>query len=84
LPDEFTGFSLRFSKRIDRNTSETSARVFGSTTDTLDAIPAELTRHVDTQAIIEAMTPKAKEFFFLPAGSIAAHCNSKRLTRLRR
>lgn len=57
---------------------KTSARVFDPTSDTLDAIAAELTRHVATQAIIEAMTPNANEPFFFAAVSIAAHCTSKR------
>jgi hypothetical protein len=45
------------------------SRRFGAT---LDAIAAALTRHAATQAIIEAMTPKAKEFLFLAAVFIAA------------
>jgi hypothetical protein len=44
----------------------------------LDALAAELRRHADTQAIIEAMTTKANEFFFLAAVSIAAYCSSMR------
>jgi hypothetical protein len=45
------------------------SRRFGAT---LDAIAAELTRHVAIQANIRAMTPKAKEFLFLAAVFIAA------------
>ena len=48
----------------------------------LDALAAELRRHVDTQAIIEAMTTNANEFFFLAAVSmlpIVAQCGSRRI-----
>jgi hypothetical protein len=48
------------------------AVVFKRFGETLDAVAAELSRHVATQAIIEAMTPKAKEFLFLAAVFIAA------------
>jgi hypothetical protein len=40
--------------------------------DALDAVAAELKMHVDSQAIASAMTPMAKEFFFLAAVFIAA------------
>jgi hypothetical protein len=40
--------------------------------ETLDAIAAELRSNVDTIATTRAMTPDAKEFFFLAAVFIAA------------
>jgi hypothetical protein len=69
--------------RLAVNGPETSARVFGPTTASfdavvdhvgsmLDAIAAVLRRHVDTQAIASAMMPMAKELFFLAAVFIAA------------
>lgn len=48
----------------------------------LDALDAELRSNADTQAIIEAMTTKANEFFFLAARSmlpIVAQYGSRRI-----